>query len=289
MLPTLNLRRGATVLIATACALLLAACLVLPGKFAATLDVRKDGHFTYTYKGEIVILGLTKLAETAMKAPPQPKFELQTCYKEDGETERACTAAEGAQQKADWDKAQVDAATKRAEDLETFKQVFGGIDPNDPKAAMELADRMRHQAGWNSVIYKGNGVYDVDIAITGMLDRDFQFPTIERMPGMMPFLVINRRANGEVRIDSPLMQYATMGMPAGAAAQVYAKEKLVRDGAPWPDFPQADGHLTLTTDGVILSSNTEHGPKPVANGKQLDWDISGHTPIPPMALIGLVQ
>ena len=290
MLDLRNVRRTSAAVVVALCALLLSACLVLPGKFAATLDLRKDGHFTYTYKGEMLILGLSKLAETALKAPPQAKFELEPCLKDDGETERTCSAAEAAKQKADWQAAQTAAATKRDADLATFKKVFGGIDPTDPKAAAELADRLRHQAGWNNVTYKGNGVYIVDIAISGTLDRDFEFPTIERMPGMMPFLVINRRANGEVRIDSPLMQYATMGMPGGAAAQVYAQEKMMgADGTPWPDFPQADGHLTLITDGVILSNNTEHGPKPVAGGKQLDWDISGHTPIPPMALIGLAQ
>ena len=290
MLQSLNLRRGAAAALTAVFALLLAACLVLPGKFAATLDVRKDGHFTYTYKGEMVILGLTKLAETALKAAPAAKFEPGPCYKDDGETERPCNKAEAAQQKADWDAAQTAAAAKQQQDLETFKKVFGGIDPNDPKAAQALAERMGHQAGWNSVVYKGNGIYNVDISISGMLDRDFAFPTIERMPGMMPFLVINRRANGEVRIDSPLMQYAAFGMPAGSAAQIYAQQRSVakdRNAAPWPDFPQADGHLTLTTDGVILSNNTEHGAKSVASGKQLDWDISGHTPIPPMALIGL--
>ena len=290
MLQSLNLRRGAVAALTAALALLLAACLVLPGKFAATLDIRKDGQFNYTYKGELLILGLTKLAETAMKAGPVVKFELEPCYKDDGETARACTAAEAAKQRADWQNAQTAAAEKRDRDLAMFKKVFGGIDPNDPKAAQELAVRMGNQVGWNKVIYKGNGVYDVDISISGMLDRDFEFPTIERMPGMMPFLAIIRRANGEVRIDSPLMQYATLGMPGGAAAQAYEQDRAAKKGrqtAPWPDFPQANGHLTLTTDGVILSNNTEHGPKPVASGKQLDWDINGHTPIPPMALIGL--
>ena len=290
MFQNLLLRRGAIATLTAALALLLAACLVLPGKFAATLDIRQDGHFTYTYKGELLILGLTKLAETALKAAPPAKFEPSSCYKDDGETERPCSNAETTQQKADWDSAQKAAAVKQQRVLETFKKVFGGIDPNDPKAAQELAVRMGHQSGWNSVVYKGNGVYDVEISITGSLDRDFGFPTIERMPGMMPFLVINRRTNGEVRIDSPLMQYATLGMPGGSAAQIYAQERITAKdghGAPWPDFPQVDGHLTLTTDGVILSNNTEHGPKQVMGGKQLDWDISGHTPIPPMALIGL--
>ena len=61
MINGFNLRRiaaaGLTVVLCAA----LAACFVLPGKFAETLDVRKDGRFSYAYKGEIVVLGLTKL------------------------------------------------------------------------------------------------------------------------------------------------------------------------------------------------------------------------------------
>ena len=288
MIRSRSLRRAAAAATAAGLALLLAACFVLPGKFASTLDIRKNGHFTYAYKGEIVLMGLTRIAQSVMAAKPPRPYEAVPCHTTDLETERPCTKTELAKQKTDWDTAQAENAKKQADDLATFKQVFSGIDPNDPKAADQIAERLRHQTGWNSVIYKGNGIYDVDVSIAGVLDRDFEFPTIERIPGMMPFVVINRRSNGEVRIDSPLMQYTTMGMPGGAAAQVYAQQRAgLSNGAAWPSFPQADGHLTLTTDGVILSSNTEHGPSAAANGKQLDWDISGHNPIPPMALIGL--
>lgn len=284
----IGFRRIGAALAAGALALLLAACFVLPGKFVSTLDIRKDGRFTYTYKGEIILLGLTKIAQEAMKAKDQSKFELQPCYKEDAETERKCTPAEAAEQKADWQKAQTEAAAKRDRDLATFKKVFGGIDPNDPRAADEIADRLRHQAGWNSVVYKGNGIYIVDVTIGGMLDRDFEFPSIERMPGMYPFLVANRRSNGEIRIDSPLMQAVSYGSPLGSAAQVYTQEmSTAADKETWADFVQVDGHFTITTDGNILSNNTEHGPKAAAGGKQLDWDISGHNPVAPMAVIAV--
>lgn len=282
-----NLRRLAAAGLAVMLSLAVAACFVMPGKFAATLDLRKDGTFTYTYKGEMLVIGLTKFAEMVM-APKKPApFEAAPCYKDDDETERDCTKAELAQQKADHDAEQKKKAAKEAEDLELFKKAFGGIDPNDPKAAEEIAVRMRGQHGWKSVVYKGNGTYEVDIAISGRMDHDFTFPTIERMPGVTAFLVANRRANGEVRIDSPLMQAAALTTPMGNAAQTVMQAKMPAGDI--PDFPMAAGTFTLTTDGVILANNTEKGPTVVPTGKQLSWDVSGHNPIAPYALIGLAK
>ena len=287
MNPMPNLRRAAAAGLAVLLSLALAGCFVMPGKFAATLDLRKDGTFTYTYKGEMLVIGLTKFAEMIMAPKKVAPFEAAPCYKDDQETERPCTKAELATQKSDYDAEQKKKADKEAADLEMFKKAFGGIDPNDPKAAEELATRMRGQAGWNSVVYKGNGTYQVDIAISGRMDRDFSFPTIERMPGVTAFIVANRRANGEVRIDSPLMQAAALSTPMGNAAQTVMQSKMPVDNL--PDFPMAAGTFTLTTDGVILANNTEHGPMAVPTGKQLSWDISGQNPIAPYALIGLAK
>ena len=292
MLHSINPKRLAAALAVVAGALLLSACLILPGKFAATLDLRKDGHFTYTYKGDIVVMGLTRLAEMAMAQKAKATFTPSPCYKDDGETERPCTAAETAAQKKDWEAEQVAKAAKDARDHEMIVKVLGGVDPNDPKSAAEIAARLSGQAGFKRVTYLGNGRYDVDYAISGILTYDYAFPTIERMPQVIPFIVLNKRGNGEVRIDSPLMQQAAMAMPGGNAAQVFAQMYGGKDGKPagaMKDFPVVDGHFTLITDGVVLSNNTEHGAKPVPGGKQLDWDINFFTAISPMALIGLVQ
>jgi len=284
-------RRAAAVCFAAAMTALLAACLVLPGKFEANLDLRKDGRFTYTYKGEVVVLGLTRMAEMVMAAKEKKAFEPSPCHKKNGVTERPCTKAETDQQKVDWDAQQQAAAERDKHDKEMIQKLLGSIDPTDPKAAADLAARLTGQAGFNSVVYKGNGLYMVDYAISGQLAYDYAFPTIERMTNVVPFLVLNRRGNGEVRIDSPLMQQAALAMPGGNAAQFLAKIVAAKSGktdqGEIPDFPVLNGHFTLTTDGVILSNNTEHGPKQVAGGKQLDWDISFQTAIAPMALVQL--
>ena len=294
MMQAVQVRRIGAAVIAATLALLLAACFVLPGKFAATLDLRKDGQFTYTYKGDIVILGLTKLAELALAQKPKAVFALEPCYKDDGETERTCTAAEAAAQKKDWQTEQTAKAEKDAREKEMIVKALGGIDPTDPKAAADIAARLSSQAGFKRVTYMGNGRYDVDYAISGVLAYDYQFPTIERMmPQVIPFIVLNKRSNGEVRVDSPLMQQAALSMPGGNMAQVFTQmvgmDKDGKRSEAAKDFPAVDGHFTLTTDGVILSNNTEHGPKVIAGGKQLDWDINFMTPISPMALIDLAH
>ena len=292
MLKLLILRRAVAAVAVTAGALLLAACLVLPGKFVASLDLRKDGHFTYTYSGQIVIIGLTKLAEIAMAQKPKAEFQPSLCHKKNSETHRDCTVAEVAQQKIDWQTDQKVAAERELKDREMVVKMLGGVDPTSPKSSAEIAARLSGQAGFKRVTYQGNGIYDVDYSISGQLAYDYTFPTIERMQQVVPFIVLNRRANGEVRIDSPLMQQAALGMPGGNAAQFFAQLSAAKRGmasAEAKDFPELDGHFTLTTDGVILSNNTEHGAKPVAGGKQLDWEINFMTPVAPMALIGLAK
>ena len=71
---------------------------------------------------------------------------------------------------------------RKKRDAESMKAMFGGLDPADPKAAEELAARLRRQAGWRKVTYRGDGLYEVEFAITGQLSHDFIFPVVERFP-----------------------------------------------------------------------------------------------------------
>ena len=85
---------------AVAC-LALAGCFLQPGKFNSALDLRKDGTFTFTYKGQIYMLALSKLAEEASKADASSEFVKQPCLNDDLK-EHPCTAAEVAEQKRKW-------------------------------------------------------------------------------------------------------------------------------------------------------------------------------------------
>ena len=273
----------------------LAACLVLPGKFAETLDLRKDGHFSYSYKGEILVLGLSKLADLGKMGftGNEAEFAAEPCFGAKGGKERPCTKAELAEQKQNWEIGQKAAAEAKQKTDTAMQAMMGGIDPNDPKAGEELAERLRKQAGWNKVIYIGDGIYEVDFSVSGQLDHDFSFPTLERMPVVIPFLTINRRADGSVRVSSPIMEQQSgggaqaMGMGGFAAAMEAEKGKGEDGDSKAPNFPQLDGTMTLTTDGTILANNTEDGPKADPAGQRLTWKLNVRNPQAPMALVQL--
>lgn len=284
-----NLRRIAAVGLAAALSLLLAACLVTPGKFDASLDVRKDGRFTYTYKGEIFVLGLSELMKMGNKAEREP-FKAICSAESDPDKERPCTKDEIAEQKTMWDQEQKSRAARDKKDQDMAKAMLGGLDPTDPKAAEELATRLRRQYGWNSVVYKGNGVYDVDFRINGSLTHDFAFPTIEKLPTVVPFFVMNRRADGTLRLDSPALANDANGGQFGGLAQMAAAEAGAKaDGGNIPEMPQVDGRFTLTTDAEILANNTDEGPKADPLGKRLVWTITVREKSGPMALLQLAK
>ncbi|WP_297320539.1 hypothetical protein [Novosphingobium sp.] len=276
-------RRLAAAGLAVLLSMALAACLVLPGKFTSTLDLRKDGRFSFTYSGEIFLLGLSKLAQ--MDSAANDKFEPSACNNEDDDmTERECTKDELAQQQSEWEESHKAAVEKKKKEAEEMRAMLGGIDPSDPKAAEELAARLRRQAGFNRVDYKGDGLYDVDFAVSGHLDYDFTFPTMERVQMTLPFVVLNRRNDATVRFDAPAFTAANNGGMNAMGAGMAAGDPGMQD---IPNMPQLDGHLVLTTDGQILANNTDEGPQKDPAGQKLEWHVTPRSGAAPTALIKL--
>lgn len=287
---TQPLRRIAAAGLVAGLSLLLSACLISPGKFTSALDLRKDGRFTYSYQGEIYMLGLSKLAEMGAKANAAKEFTPVACYKDDSMDERPCTKDELAQQKSDWEAERAATVEKEKKDAEMARAMLGGIDPNDPKAAEEFAARLRRQAGWKSVTYKGDGLYEVDFTIAGRIDHDFAFPTIERFPMANPFVMVNRRADGTVRIDAPGFGPAANGGGMSGLAQLAATGASADksgEGQEAPKLPVAEGTFTVTTDGQILANNTDEGPQAGPMGQKLEWKLNQRSTAAPTALVKL--
>lgn len=291
-----NPRRAMAAVLAAGLSLLLAACLISPGRFASTLDIRKDGRFSYSYSGEIYVLGLSKLAELGRRGKDAAVFEASTCYKGDAMDEHPCTSEELAQQKADWEADRKAKAAKDKRDGEMAKAMLGGLDPTDPKAAEEFAARLRRQAGWNSVVYKGDGLYQVDFAISGRLDHDFTYPTIERFPMANAFVTLVRRADGSIRLDAPGFGPASGGGGMSNFAQLAAMGAAMdkagkddKDGGGVPGLPQLEGTFTFTTDAEVLANNTDEGPQVVPGGQKLEWKVSPRTTNAPTALVRLAH
>lgn len=263
--------------------LLLSACLLAPGRFTSTLDLRRDGTFAFSYRGEIHMLALSKLAGEL--GADEGKFTPDKCFKPGSTDERPCTAKEIAAQKQSWDADRARSADKRRQDAQAMKAMLGGIDPSSPRAAEELAQRLRRQIGWKRVDYKGDGLFDVDFALSGRLDHDFVFPTIERFPTATAFVQLARRADGTVRIDAPGFTPATSGDPFRGFMQ--GMGGLTPGAENRLPLPVLDGRFTLRTDGTILANNTDEGTQADALGQRLEWAVNPRTVSAPTALVRL--
>ena len=252
-------------------AVLLSACLLTPGAFQSRLELNSDESFTFTYRGEIYMMALSKIADMANKA--------------DDEEDASSDTEEGAK-------------SMGGNDEEAMKALMGGLDPSSPETAEELAMRLRRQEGWNSVEYLGDGLFSVDFAISGTLSHDFAFPTIEQFPMPNFFVMATKRSNGSVRIDAPgfapqssanPMQGMMSGMMAAAAASG-TEDGEESDNAAAEDVPyvpELRGTFTIVTDGEVLANNTDEGMVIEGSQRIMEWEISPRTQAAPMALIQL--
>ena len=288
-------RLGAVALLVTL-GLALTACMLSPGKFTSELTIRKDGHFRFSYNGEIHVLALSRFADLmnsggGSAGTSEDSFTPEPCYgdppKAEAATtspERKCSDSELAEQRRSWQERRDAAATRKRSEAESMKAMFGGIDPGDPKAADELAARLRRQAGWRKVVHRGEGLFDVEFATEGQLSHDFAFPMIERFPAANPFVQLMLRSDGSVRVDAPGFAPAAAGEPyrgwMQAAALSEGKQRM-------PRLPELDGTFVVRTDAAILANNTELGPQSDAAGQRLEWRVNQRSAAPPMALVRL--
>ncbi len=280
-------RRWLAIAVAAGAALALAACMVSPGKFESTLDLRRDGTFTYTYNGEIHILALSQLAGMGPQAESSEDDFIETpCWDDETYEERECTEEEIAQQRVDWEASKESSRAAAEREAEQMRAILGGIDPSDPAAAEELAERLRRQEGWKRVEHRGDGLFDVEFSITSRMSHDFSFPTFERFPIPSSFVTANVRQGRTVRIEAPGFAPQSSGSTYQA---MMMNETGLGQSAPNPDtpVPEIEGTFRIVTDGQILANNTDEGPVAGAGGQVLEWKINRRTESAPMALIQL--
>jgi hypothetical protein len=283
-------------------ALALSGCFMSPGKFTSELALTGPDSFTFSYDGEIFILGLSKLAQ--MGAAADETFTPSECYDDETYETRECTKGEIADQRADWEAGAAARAEEAKKQARQMAAIMGGIDPSDPKAAEELTALLKRQKGWQRVVHKGDGVFDVSYRTSGTLGHDFMFPMIEGFPATNPFVQMILRNGGQVRINAPgfaaqsgdpsgMGAMMGMGSLAGLAAMGAAEEagKAGGDPAGMPGIPMMDGTFTLrAAAGMrILANNTDEGPAIGPDGETLTWRINARTTQAPTALVAAAR
>lgn len=268
--------------LATASSLVLTGCLLTPGAFTSELHLMQDGTFSYSYDGEIQMLALSKLAQMA----DQPEAFEAECWDEEYET-RECTPAEVNEQRVEWDANASEREAESKREAEHMKALLGGIDPSNPKAAQELAEKLERQRGWEKVAYVGDGLFEVDFRIDGRTTHDFVFPVIEKMPMGNMFVTVVLRDEGQIRVDAPGFAAQgggnpMQGMMSGMAGLAQLSEG---NGEDVGKVVVPGGTFTIVTDGRILANNTDEGPTANARGQALMWQITPRTEQAPTALV----
>jgi hypothetical protein len=288
--------RAAAVL--TGFALTLTSCFMTPGKFTSELAITGPDSFTFSYEGEIFFLGLSKLAQ--MEADQAEAFTAN-CFDEETYESRDCTPEEETQQREEWEAGAAERAAKGKKEAEQMAALMGGIDPSDPEAAEDLVKLLERQKGWERVVHKGDGVFDVSYRVTGTRGHDFMFPLIEGFPTTNPFVQVFQRKGGQVRINAPDFaaqnsDSAGLGMMLGGGslaglAAMGATEEARKSGEEpdaIPGIPAIDGTFTVrAAPGMrILANNTDEGPEATTvGGEALVWQINRRTTQAPTALI----
>lgn len=276
-------------------ALALGGCFMSPGRFTSELAITGPDSFTFQYEGEIFFLGLSKLA---MMDAASTAFSA-SCFDDETLQSRDCTPEEEAGQRAQWDAGAEARAAEAAGKAKQMAALMGGIDPSDPRAADELVKLLSRQQGWDRVVHKGDGLFEVSYRITGTMGHDFTFPTIEGFSQTNPFVQVYLRKGGQMRINAPgfaaqnpeaggMGALLGAGSLAGMAALGAAENSDGGSAATIPGLPTIDGTFTIrTATGMrILANNTDEGPAPAGGaGEALTWQISPRTTQVPTALI----
>ena len=157
-------------------------------------------------------------------------------------------------------------------------KMFGlpGLDDASNRA---FAAKLTKYAGWRSVTYRGNGVFDVDYHFEGRATQDFLFPALPDNNLIIPFIALRRRADGSVLVTAPAFTGGS-GPMSGAMAGAGDMGK----GGP---VSRAEGRFTVITDGEVLTNNSEDGAALHPIGRAVHWDVGPASTKIPETLIRL--
>ena len=234
---------------------LLVGCAFSPGKFASTLTILADRSFTYSYQGEVIAVDIASEMAKGMG----DAFKGLGDDDDDKTKEKTTTAwlRDAAWQEEDSD-TEGDSATDDAEESAKKEAKFKAI-----------AEALTKEAGYRSVVYKGDGVFMIDYQISGKLTHNFLWPFNVDAEVIFPFVVVELRGPDTVRVKAPA--FGDSDSP-GKGKSDSANAKL-------------DGTFTLITDGELISQNNEDGAKTEGNRRTITWKATPLSKDAPMAVV----
>ncbi|QIG54548.1 hypothetical protein G6N82_10630 [Altererythrobacter sp. BO-6] len=243
----------------------LTGCLLIPGQFKSSLDIRRDGQFTYSYVGTIIFTAgdLNEDSEAVWDD------SMADCRHEESWETIPCSAEEIARQRREFEYNQ----RKGLEAAANFATLIG-YNPVEPEANEQIAKELMRHPGWKKVTYLGNSTFDVEYELSGRLDRDFSFPILPQAHLAMPFINLSRDRDGVI------------AMSAGGLASQPMRQMIFGEQGAKTNFGSLSneeralllrtrGDFTITTDAKVLSTN---GTRTAAtDAEQISWRIDAET------------
>lgn len=228
--------------------LLLLGCVLTPGKFTSTLVINTDRSFAFTYKGEVIAVDPSSALKgigdkPATEETPDAKptvYQIASVNRKKGKTPD--------------DAPDADSETKNR----------------------EIAAALSKEYGYRSVVYQGKGKFLIDYAIKGTLTHNFTFPFNSDAEVVLPFVMVELRANNTVRVKAPgFSNGGSNSTSAGMTGSMGDASKAL------------DGVFTLDTDAEIVSQNEEGGAKTVDARHIITWRATSLTKDAPTAVLRL--
>ncbi|WP_370310477.1 hypothetical protein [Sphingobium abikonense] len=227
--------------------LTLSACLVTPGQFESSLDIRADRRFAFAYKGEILAWDVGPAGWTGV----DPDADTQ-----DGEASEPTFLPVAAQAEED----------------------FSANGADDDDAQMQaIAAALSREKGFRSARYLGDHKFAIDYAMSGRLDHAFLFPFNIDAQIILPFVAVELRGDDKVRVKAPGFA-AGFDKSQGPSGLGGAGDKAAK---------ALNGRFTLTTDAQIISQNQEEGAQDTPEGQRIVWTVTPLTSDAPMATLRL--
>lgn len=250
------------ILFALVAPLLLGACLLTPGKFDSTLDIRADRSFTFTYRGEVIAFDMAKEMAKGMPSTDAAAEDGKGGEDEDSSSDSSDASPSSTAGDPDEKAKKGDGAdTKEAAENETKMKA--------------IAEALSKESGYKSARYLGDSKFLIDYEVHGTLDHGFVYPFNIDAEILFPFIVVELRGKDLIRIKAP--GYANSDNKKGGM------------GGMAPPGPESalDGTFTLTTNAEVVSQNNEDGASPAPNGRKLVWRATPLTKDEPMAVLRL--
>jgi len=142
----------------------------------------------------------------------------------------------------------------------------------------DIAAALSKEAGYRLVVYKGDGVFEVDYAITGLLSSGFIWPFNSDAEVMIPFIAAEVRKDGTVRMRAPAFGKSAGGPTAASPIPALSDPSSL-----------AEGVFTLTTNAEIVMQNQEEGPKQVGGAKVISWTVGALKKDAPTAVLRMAK